>query len=67
MDGNGVKDTLTDRQRSVIPHLLASASIEEGCKRAKVGKATVYEWLINETFRDELRRHREEIVTGALE
>ncbi len=67
MDGNGVKDALTDRQRSVIPHLLAAPSIEEGCQQAKVGKATVYEWLKNETFRDELRRHREEIVTGALE
>ena len=67
MDGNGVKDALTDRQRSVIPHLLASPSIEEGCKQAKVGKATVYEWLKNETFKDELRRHREEIVKGALE
>ncbi len=67
MDGNGVKDALTDRQRSVIPHLLAAPSIEEGCKQAKVGKATVYEWLKNESFRDELKRHREEIVTGALE
>ena len=67
MDGNGVKDALTDRQRSVIPHLLAAPSIEEGCKSAKVARATVYEWLKSETFRNELKRHREEIVTGALE
>ena len=67
MDGNGVKEQLSDKQLRVIPHLLAAPSIEEGCKSAKVGKATVYEWLKNETFRDELRRHREEIVTGALE
>ena len=67
MDGNGVKEQLSDKQLRVIPHLLAAASIEEGCKQAKVGKATVYEWLKNESFRDELKRHREEIVTGALE
>ncbi len=67
MDGNGIKEQLSDKQLRVIPHLLAAPSIEEGCKQAKVGKATVYEWLKNETFRDELNRHREEIVTGALE
>ena len=67
MDGNGVKEQLSDKQLRAIPFLLAAASIEEGCKQAKVGKATVYEWLKNETFRDELRRHREDIVTGALE
>ncbi len=67
MDGNGVKDTLTDRQRSVIPHLLSAPSIEEGCKSAKVGKATLYEWLKNETFREELQRQREVVVKGALE
>jgi len=67
MDGNGVKEQLSDKQLRVIPHLLAAPSIEEGCKQAKVAKATVYEWLKSESFRDELRRHREEIVTGALE
>ncbi len=58
---------MSDKQRRVIPHLLAAPSIEEGCKRAKVGKATLYEWLKNETFKDEIRRQRQEIVTGALE
>ena len=67
MDTNGIKEQLSDKQLRVIPHLLAAPSIEEGCKQAKVARATVYEWLKNETFRNELRRHREEIVTGALE
>ena len=67
MDGNGIKEQLSDKQLRAIPFLLAAASIEEGCKQAKVARATVYEWLKNETFRDELRRHREDIVTGALE
>jgi len=64
---DGIKEQLSDKQLRVIPHLLAAPSIEEGCKSAKVGKATVYEWLKNEAFRDELRRHREEIVQAALE
>ena len=67
MNGNGVKETLSDRQFKVISHLLASSSIEEGCRQAKISKATVYGWLKEETFKDEIRRQREEIVTGALE
>jgi len=64
MDGNGA---LTDKQRRVIPFLLAAPSIEEGCKRAKVSKATVYAWLKEDAFREKLRRQREEVVRGALE
>ena len=67
MDGNGATKSLTDKQLRAIPFLLAAASIEEGCKQAKVGMATVYEWLKNETFRGEIRRQRQEIVTGSLE
>ena len=67
MDTNGIKEQLSDKQLRVIPHLLAAPSIEEGCKSAKVGKATFYEWLKNETFREELQRQREVVVKGALE
>ena len=66
MNDNG-KDTPTERQLAVIPHLLASPSIEEGCRRAKVAKATVYGWLKEEAFKEELGRQREEVVKGALE
>jgi HD-like signal output (HDOD) protein len=64
MDGNGA---LTEEQLRAIPFLLAAPSIEEGCKRAKIGKATVYEWLKEDAFREELRRQRERVVEGALE
>ena len=66
MNGNG-KEALTERQLAVIPHLLASPSIKEGCRRAKVSKVTVYGWLKEEAFREELRRQREEVVKGALD
>ena len=49
---------LTDRQRRVIPHLLASPSMEEACRRARINKTTVYEWLRDDTFRQELKRQR---------
>lgn len=64
MNGN---EGLTDRQLRVIPFLLEAPSIEEGCKGAKVSKTTVYGWLKEEAFREELRRQREEVVRGALE
>ena len=34
---------LTERQRRVIPFLLASPSTEEACRRARINKTTVYE------------------------
>jgi len=48
MDGN---EELSERQLRVIPFLLGAPSVEEGCKRARVSKAAVYEWLKEETFR----------------
>jgi hypothetical protein len=64
MDGNG---ELSGRQLRVIPYLLAAPSIEEGCKRARVAKATVYGWLKQGEFRDELYGRRREIVELAIE
>ncbi len=51
----------------MTPFLLEALSIEEGCKAAKVSKATVYSWLREKIFREELRRQREEVVRGALD
>jgi len=62
-----IKENLTSKQLRVIPHLLASPSIEEGCRRARVGKATLYDWLKQEAFRGELGRRRKEIVEVAIE
>jgi len=64
MDGNG---NLSGRQLRVIPYLLAAPSIEEGCKRARVSKGAVYEWLKDDTFKNELRRQRGQLTTIALD
>ena len=58
---------LTDRQRRVIPHLLAAPSMEEACRRARINKTTVYEWLRDDTFRQELKRQRDAVIERALE
>ena len=64
MSDNG---RLTERQQRVIPHLLASPSTEEACRRAKINKTTVYEWLKEETFRQELKRQRDAVIERALD
>ena len=58
--------TLTAKQARVIPYLLGAPSLEEGCKRAKVSKVTVYDWLKQENFRQELKRQRDEMIERAL-
>ena len=47
--------------------MLATASIEEGCKRARVSKAAFYLWLAQDAFKEELRRQREELTRTALD
>src|SRR5262249_48426253 len=59
--------TLTTRQVQVIPYLLGAPSFEEGCKRARVSKVTVYGWLKEEFFRQELKRQRDELIDRALD
>ena len=63
----GGNERLTDRQLRVIPYLLTSPSIEEACRRARINKTTAYEWLKDETFREELKRQRDTVIERALD
>jgi len=55
-------------QAGIQPEERADArSIEEGCKRAGVSKATVYEWLKDDVFRNELKRQRNSIIDSAVD
>ena len=58
---------LTDRQQRVIPFLLASPSIEEACRLARINKTTVYEWLKDEAFRQELKHQWDAVIERALD
>jgi hypothetical protein len=51
----------------VILHLIEASSIDKGCKRAGVSRVTVYQWLRQENFRQELKRQRDEMVKAALD
>ena len=58
---------LTRKQTEAIPHLVGAKSLEEGRKKARIGKATLYAWLKDEGFRSELERQRRLIITDAIE
>lgn len=58
---------LTERQKRMIPFLLTSRSTEEACRRARINKSTVYEWIKDEGFRNELKVQREAVIQEALQ
>ena len=58
---------LTRKQVEAIPHLVGARSFEEGCRKARIGKTTLYQWLKDDAFKSELERHREEVIREALE
>jgi response regulator RpfG family c-di-GMP phosphodiesterase len=58
---------LTERQRRVIPYLLVSPSIEGACRRAGINKTTVYQWMRDDFFRQELKKQRHEVIERALD
>ncbi len=57
---------LSDRQLKAIPLIAASPTYTEGCKKAKVNRTTLYEWLKEPQFKAELDRQRDEIAAEAL-
>ena len=60
-------ETLTRRQRAALPHLIASPSLEEGCRKARVSRTTVYAWLKEPDFQAELKHLRQALVDEAFE
>ena len=60
-------NTLTRKQQEAIPHLIGARSLEEGRRKARIAKATLYEWLKQETFQEALERQRQQVITEALE
>ncbi len=61
------QNKLTNRQLLAIPFILSSASVEEGCKKARVSRTTFYTWLKNDEFKAELKRQRDEMIQGAFD
>lgn len=60
------KPKLTSRQSLLISYLLGSPSVEAACKKAKVGRASYYNWIKDDLFIKELRGRREIIVNESF-
>jgi len=58
---------LTERQVKAIPHLVAATTYDQGCRDAKIARNTLYEWLKDPAFKDELKSQRDRVIEGALE
>jgi hypothetical protein len=60
-------DSLTAQQIRAIPILVQAPTVEEGAKRAGKSKTTIYKWLRQPAFRQELNRQKNELMDVALE
>ena len=54
-------DALTHRQRSALPVIVASPTIRDAAKSLQINERTIYRWLEDEDFREELARLREDL------
>ncbi len=58
---------LTNRQLLAISHIIASSTLEDARKRARISKGTLYAWLKDEAFKAELKNQRDKVVKEALD
>lgn len=56
---------LTDRQRKAVPLVVASATVADAARRAKVARQTLHGWLAEDEFRAEVDRQREQVARQA--
>lgn len=57
---------LTDRQRRVIPIILSCKTIVTGCRKARLSRTTLYEWLKQPEFKKAFEVESRETVEEAL-
>jgi phage terminase small subunit len=58
---------LSEKQIKAVPHLISSKTLKEGCRKARISRKTLYQWLKDPVFKEELRRQRDVIIEEALE
>ena len=51
----------------MLPYLITAPSLEEGCRKARVSKTTVYAWLKEPGFQAELKRLRQALLDEAFD
>ncbi len=60
------KQKLTDRQIKAIPHIVSNPTYEQGCKKARINRTTLYKWLKEPEFKAELEKQRDEVASEAF-
>ena len=63
---NAEKSSLTDRQLKAIPIIVTSPTYTDGCKKAKITRTTLYEWMKDPEFKAELDGQRDRISAEAF-
>lgn len=58
---------VTNRQLLAISHIISSPSIEEASQKAKVSRGTIYKWLKDDDFCNELKSQRDKVINTTLE
>ena len=60
------KQKLTDWQLKVIPHIVSNPIYDEGCKKDRINRTTLYKWLKEPGFKAELEKQRDEVAAEAF-
>jgi len=69
MNVNGTEQTLTTltrKQLKAIPVIISSKTITEGVRQAGISKTIFYEWIKNDTFKNEFISRQNDIIETAL-
>jgi len=66
MSETDTRTKLTNRQLKAIPHIVTSPTYTEGCQKAKINKTTLYKWLKEPAFKNELDQQRDEVAAEAF-
>jgi len=69
MDMNKSEQNLTNlsrKQLKAIPVIISSKTITEGVKQAGISKTIFYEWIKNDTFKNEFISRQNDIIETAL-
>ena len=57
--------SLTTKQQRALPYLVTAPSVAQGAEEADIARATLYRWMHDPAFRDELERLRGEAAKVA--
>lgn len=60
------RDKLTLKQQNAITHLLSTKTVEEAAKKAGIAKTTLYAWMKQDHFKQEVGKRRRALYEEGL-